>query len=211
MCIRVFRGVLTPIYFCNSQVIWRFSGVRLVYEIIVSVSCIINQFRWNSAIKPHLWGYYSTSELFRFPEWWEEIFTSVQGSFGERSLLSSRFAESLLLDIPGTATEQVRTRGFRRKSSRFDRAPKTRDFVLLNSFESFLVTLPSISSEIWQMHSWAISGSSVFCDWLFLVFSGVSLETAAKFFLFLRVTMILREKFCQQWRLNWSFLLLTKC
>ena len=53
---------------------------------------------------------------------------------------------------------------------------------------------------------WATSGSSVFCNWLFLVYSGVSLETAASFFLFLKVAMILREKFSQQWRLNWSFL-----
>ena len=78
--------------------------------------------------------------------------------------------------------------------------------VRLNSFESFLVTLPSISSETWEMYFWAISGSNVFCDWLFLVFSGVFLETAANFFLVFKVSMILREKFCQQWRLNCNFL-----
>ena len=43
------------------------------------------------------------------------------------------------------------------------------------------------------MYSWAISGSSVFCDWLFLVFSGVSRETAASFFLFLKVAIILKK------------------
>ena len=59
--------------------------------------------------------------------------------------------------------EQVRTCGFRRNSSSFDRAPKIRDFVRLNSFESFLVTVPSIFSETWEMYSWAIFGSSVFC------------------------------------------------
>ena len=32
------------------------------------------------------------------------------------------------------------------------------------------------------MYSWAVSGSSVFCDWLFFGFSGVSLETAANIF-----------------------------
>ena len=32
-----------------------------------------------------------------------------------------------------------------------DRATKIRDFVLLKSFENFLVTLPSISSETWEM------------------------------------------------------------
>ena len=70
---------------------------------------------------------------------------------------------------------------------------------------SFLVTLPSISSETWEVYSWAISGSTAFRDWLFLVFSGVSLETAVGFLLFLKVAMILREKFCQWWRLIWSF------
>ena len=85
-----------------------------------------------------------------------------------------------------------------------------RDSVRLNSCESFLVTLPSISSETWEMYSWAISGSSVFHDWLFLVFSGVSLETAAIFLLFLKVAMLLREKFYQQYRLNWSFIFVIK-
>ena len=72
-------------------------------------------------------------------------------------------------------------------------------------FWKFLATLPAISSETWEMYSWAISGSSVFCDWLFLVFSSVSLETAANFLLFLKFAMILREKFCQLWKLNWRF------
>ena len=37
-----------------------------------------------------------------------------------------------------------------KNSSSFDKAPKIRDSVLLNSLESFLVTLPSISSETWE-------------------------------------------------------------
>ena len=152
-----------------------------------------------------MWGYSSTSELFRLSEWWEEIIASGQGSFGERSPLGSWFPESLSLVVSGTATEQVRTCGFRRNSSSLDRAPKIRDSVRLNSFESFLVTFPSISSETWETYSWAISGSSEFCDWLFLVFSCVSFETAANFLLFLKVAMILRQKFCQQSRLNWSY------
>ena len=44
-------------------------------------------------------------------------------------------------------------------------------------------------------------------DWVLLVFSGVSLETAANFLLFLKVTMILREKFCQLTRLNWILII----
>ena len=38
-----------------------------------------------------------------------------------------------------------------KNSSSFDKAPKIRDSVLLNSLESFLVTLPSISSETSEM------------------------------------------------------------
>ena len=69
------------------------------------------------------------------------------GSSEGRSPLVSRFSRSLFLEVPGTATEQVRTCGFRRNSSSFDKAPKILDSVLLNSFESFFVTLPPISSE----------------------------------------------------------------
>ena len=51
------------------------------------------------------------------------------------------------------------------------------------------------------MYFSANPGLSVFCDWLFLVFSGVSLEAAANFHLFLNVAKILREKcvICQDW------------
>ena len=59
------------------------------------------------------------------------------------------------------------------------------------------------------MYSWANPGSSVFCDWLFLVFVGVSLEIAANFPLFLNVAMILREKFCQLRKLD-CFLIYNK-
>ena len=111
----------------------------------------------------------------------------------------------VVMDVPGTPTEQVRTCGFRRNSPSLDKAPKIREPVRLNSFENFLVTRSSISSEIWEMYSWAISGSSVFCERLFLVFSGVSLETAANFFFFLKVAIVPRENFCQLWRLNWKF------
>ena len=44
------------------------------------------------------------------------------------------------------------------------------------------------------MYSWAIPGSTLFCDWLFPVFSGVSREKAASSLLFPKVAMILREK-----------------
>ena len=77
----------------------------------------------------------------------EENSTSGPGSSEGRSSLVPWFSRLLLLEVPGATTEQVRTCGFKRNSSSFDKAPKIRHSVLLNSFESFLVTLPSISSE----------------------------------------------------------------
>ena len=124
--------------------------------------------------------------------------------------MGSQFSTSLFLDVAGTATEQFRTCGFRKNSSTLDTVRKIQDSARLNFFESFLVTLPSISSGTCDMYSRALSGSSVFCDWLFLVLSRVSLETAANFRLFLKVAMILREKVCQMQRLNWSFVFLTR-
>ena len=69
----------------------------------------------------------------------------------EGSPVVSLFSVLLLLDVPGTATDQVRTCWLRRNSSSYDNAPKIRDSVPLNSLESFLVTLPSISSETWEL------------------------------------------------------------
>ena len=158
------------------------------------------------AFEQKLWAYSSTSELLRLPERWEEIIASGHGSFGEWSPLGSRLPELLFLVVPGTATEQVPTCGFRRNSSNLDKAPEIRDSVRLRSFETFLVLVSSISSETWDMYSWAISGSTVFCNWLFLVFSGVSLETVANFLFFLKVAKRLKENFCQQRTLKWSFL-----
>ena len=137
-----------------------------------------------------LWCVSSCSESFRLLVWRAENTTSGQGTFRERTPVGSRFSELLFLDVPGTATEQVRTCGFRRNSSSLDKEPKMRDSVRLHSWESFSVTLPSISSESWVMYSSAIPGLSVFCDWLFLLFSAVSLETAANFLLVLNVVMI---------------------
>ena len=72
----------------------------------------------------------------------------------------------------------------KKNSSSLDRAPKIRESVLINSWDSFLRTLLSISSETCVMYSWVIPGANVFCDWLFLVISCVSPETAVKIRLF---------------------------
>ena len=60
-----------------------------------------------------LWGLFSVSGLLRWPEWWEKYPTSGRGSPEERSPVVSRFSEWWFLDVHGTATEQVRTCGFR--------------------------------------------------------------------------------------------------
>ena len=175
----------------------------LVFHVILPLSQVI--------LTKFLWEVSPCSESFRLLEWQAENITSGQGSPRERSPVGSRFSESSFLDVPGTATEQVRACGFRRNSSSLDKAPKMHDSARLNSLESFLVTLPSISSETWEMYSCAIPGPSVFCDWLYLLFSGASLETSANFLLFLNVAMILRGKLCQMWRLNCCFWNYNKC
>ena len=115
--------------------------------------------------------------------------TSGWVSLWERSPVGSRFSKSLFRDVPGTVPQSVRTCGLKRNSSNLDRAPKMRDFVRLNSWDSFLVTLPLISSETCVMYSSVIPGTTVICDWLFLVCSCVSLETTANFRLFLNVAI----------------------
>ena len=55
--------------------------------------------------------------------------------------MGSRFSTSLFRDDPGTVPGHIRTCGLRRNSSSLDGAPKIRDSVRLNSWDSFLVTL----------------------------------------------------------------------
>ena len=81
--------------------------------------------------------------------------------------------------VPGTVSESVRICWFKRNSSNLDRAPKRRDSVLLNSWDSFLPTLLSVSSESCVIYSSLILGTDVFRDWPFLGFSScISLVTA---------------------------------
>ena len=61
--------------------------------------------------------------------------------------------------------------------------------VLLNSWDNFLVALPSISSETSALYSSVIPRADVFRDWLFLGYSCASLDTAANFRLFLNVAV----------------------
>ena len=109
--------------------------------------------------------------------------------------MGSWFSELLIRDVPGTVPEQVRTCGFRIISKSFYKAPEVHDSVRLVFWDSFLVTLPSISSDIRVMYFSVIPETNVFCDWLFLAFFCVSLDTAANFLLSLSVSkMRKREK-----------------
>ena len=92
------------------------------------------------------------------------------------------------------APESVRTCGFKRNSSNSDRAPKMQDSVLLKYWDNLLVTLPPICSETCVMYLSVIQGKDMFYDWLFLVFSCVSLETAANFCLVPNVANIWKLK-----------------
>ena len=116
-----------------------------------------------------------------------ENFTSGWGSFWERSPLGSWFSMSAFRNVPGTVPENVRICGC--NSSNVDRGLMMRDSLLLNSWDSFLVTLPSISSETCAMYSSVIPGADEFCDWLFLGYSCVSLARAANFRLFLKIAI----------------------
>ena len=121
--------------------------------------------------------------------------TSGWGSSWERSSFGSWFFTFVFRNVPGKVPECVRICEFKRNSSILDRAPKMRDSVLLNSWDSFLVTLPSISSESCLIYSWLILGTDVFRDWPFrgCCFC-VSRATAANFRLFLNVAIFLKGK-----------------
>ena len=80
--------------------------------------------------------------------WLRKMPASGWGSLWESSSFVLWFSTFLFRNVPGTVPECVRICGFKNTSSNLDRAPKMRDSVLLNSWDSFLVTLLSISSEI---------------------------------------------------------------
>ena len=108
--------------------------------------------------------------------------------------LGSCFSTTFVFrNVPGMVTECVRICGFKRNLSNLGRAPKMRDSVLLNSWESFIVTLPAISSETCAIYSSVNPRAAEFCNWFSLGYSCVSLAIAANFPLFLRVAIILEE------------------
>ena len=94
-----------------------------------------------------LWGALSGPKSIEWRDWQTEGHSSGWGSSWERSSFGSWFSIFVFRNVPGTVQECLRICGFKRNSSNLDRAPKMPDFVLLNSWDSFLVTLSSISSE----------------------------------------------------------------
>ena len=101
-------------------------------------------------------------------------------------------------NVPGTVPECVLSCGLKRRSSRLKRAPKMQDSDQLNSWDSFSVTLLSVSSETCVIFS-SIPRTDVFCDWPFLGYSPcVSLATAATLRPFLKVVISLKVKNAQQ-------------
>ena len=128
--------------------------------------------------------------------WLRKMPASGWGSLWESSSFVPWFSKLVFRNVPGTVPECVRICGFKRNSFNLDRAPKMRDSVLLNSWDSFLVTLPSIS-ETCVIYSSLILGTDVFRDRPFLgCSSSVSLVTTANFRLFLNVAIFLKGKCC---------------
>ena len=126
---------------------------------------------------------------------------------GDRSGNDSQLVpvfKSLFQDVLWTVPERGRTCWFKKSSSNLNRAPKMRDSVLLKSWDSFLVTVPSFSLETCVMYSSVIPGTDVFCDWLFRECSCVSLKQLLTFSCFFMLPTFWREKAQQCWRLNFS-------
>ena len=118
--------------------------------------------------------------------WPRKLPASGWGFFWESSSFVPWFSTFVFRNVPGTVPECVVICWFKRNSSNLDRAPKMRDSVRLNSWDSFLLTLPSVSSETCLIYSSLILGMDVFRDWPFLGWSFcVYLVTAANFRLFL--------------------------
>ena len=152
-----------------------------------------------------MWWVSSCSESFRLLGWQAENTAS-----GDRDRLGNdpQWVPGFLSRCSWIIPEQLRKRPHLRDQMKFIKFRQSTQNAWLRPAEFFRKFFGD--SETWEMYSWAIPGSNVFRDWLFLVISGVSLETAANFLLFLNFSMILREKLCQLWRLNWFFIFITE-
>ena len=108
-----------------------------------------------------------------------------RGSFWESSSFVPWLVFNACRDGSGVVPECPGSSGFIRKSSSCASAPRMRFSVLLNSFDSLFVTLPSISSETWVIESSCDLGALEFYAKLPLGCSSqFSLFNAANFLLF---------------------------
>ena len=69
--------------------------------------------------------------------WLRKMPASGWGSLWESSSFVPWFSTFVFRNVPGTVPERVRICWFKRNSSSLDRAPKMRDSVRLNSWDSF--------------------------------------------------------------------------
>ena len=105
-------------------------------------------------------------------------------------------------DASGAVPVWTWTSGFMRQSPGRDSAPKMQFCILLNSWDNFFLTLPSISSETWVMYSFCDLGTFEFCAKLLL---GCSLFSAASFLLFLKVAALYGKRNDQRLILDYLF------
>ena len=125
-----------------------------------------------------------------YKDWLKETPTSGWESFWEWSSFVPWLPLSKIRDVSGAVPGWTRGCGFWTHSSSGDKAPKMRPSLLLNSQDSFCVTLASTSSDTWVKNSsWTLK-KFVFRAWSFLGSSSwSSLLTAGNFLLFLRVVI----------------------
>ena len=125
-----------------------------------------------------------------FQDWKTEKSTS-----GWSSLISSWFSTSVFRDGPGTVAESVHLCGLKRNSSNSNRASELKDSVVLDYWDSFSVTLPSISLKTCVIYSSLDLGTDVFRDWPFLRHSSCdSLAKVANFRWFFNVAIFLEGR-----------------
>ena len=147
-------------------------------------------------------GASSVSESIEWRDWQTEGPTSGWWSIWESSSFVPWFSTFVFRNVPGSVPEWVRICWSKRMLSNLDRAHKMWDSVLLNSWDKYLVTLPSISSETCVIYPSLILGTDVFRDWPFVGCSScVSLVMAANFRLFLNIVILSKENDMQLWKL----------
>ena len=197
VCFKCRRGVFTTKWWltCWARLLlfsWR-SPNGPVGNLLLNSCFMWGWLRISSGPPVTMWGSWSVPESIQRRDWQSEGPNSGWGSSWERCSFGSWFSKFVFRNVPGTVLECVRICGFNRNSVNLDRAHKMRDSVLLNSWDSFLVTLSSMSSETFVIYSSLILGKDVFRDWPLVGCSScVSIVTVATFRLFLNVAIFWR-------------------